>query len=283
MDNEAVNSEAPSTQLSEQDVNELYEKIQQPTSSANIPMTQEESYELSDGVKVNKDELLDYARQGYNYKQNPEQNLSDEYKQYAEVDTWAKQNPDQWKHILESYNKNNLTDNVENNYNENENVTEETNLQENISPELQPILSQINDISTKLRTIEGRFDLAKRQEEDDLLDQEITFIKDKYKDLDFKTPDDNGETLEHKVLKHAQDLGVNSFQVAFKDLMHDKLLERAKSKGMETIQKEIERKTKLGLLGESKKSVLKLGKTKSTRGKSYDDLLNEGLEELGLN
>lgn len=52
------------------------------------------------------------------------------------------------------------------------------------------------------------------------LEKEIKDVERAYKHLDFRTPDENGKSIEYKVLEHAQAWGIPSFKVAFKDWYH---------------------------------------------------------------
>lgn len=271
--------------LSDQEVNELYDNIQNPKTEEAPTQSEQDAYELAEGVKVGKDDLINYAKEGYTYKQTAEdfkkkqEEFNQTYSKYSEIDKWAQDNPEQWSYVLENYNKN-LTQNNNQNYNES-NKQNSPDLK-GVSPELKSYLDQINDINLKVKNLEGFWELDRRKKEDAALDEEINSIKEKYKFWDFSQKDEAGQTLEQKVLKHAAQIGVDRFEIAFRDLMHDKLIEKAREEGKEGVAKDLERKSKLGILGETKQSIFKVNESKNRKNKSYDELLREGLEDLGV-
>lgn len=250
-------------QISEQpsDVDALYESIYNPK-PVNEP-TQTDMFEI-DGQKFTKDQLLENTK---NWLSN--QDKLKEYEklaEYKEVDEYVKSNPDWWNNVQSSYkNKNNVAENKNNSDNEiNPN---------NLTPELKAIYNELTTLKHNLQITE----------EDKALDSEITKIKNSYKDVNFDFKDESGLTLEQQVLKHAGQIGTKSFDVAFKSFYFDKYLGKVEERGKEAVIKDLERKKKLGIISESKSSLVdKLSSSKTSKNSSYSDLANEALKELGL-
>jgi hypothetical protein len=71
---------------------------------------------------------------------------------------------------------------------------------------------------------------VKVQEEDKKLAGEVENIRKSFPNLDFDSPDEDGKTLEMKVLQHAVDNNLASFRVAFRDYYHDSLISRREKK-----------------------------------------------------
>jgi hypothetical protein len=91
-----------------------------------------------------------------------------------------------------------------------------------------------------------------------------------------------GETLELRVLKHARELGTQNFKTAFRDYFHDKLMEMAKTQALETAAKEKQELAKKGILGKTPTPTKGLNPASNFRQKSYDQLTQEALSELGI-
>ena len=276
MVDEAVSN---STELTDDQVTELYDKVNAPTNNE-IPMSAkpeqaaEEKYAIAEGLEVSKDDLMKYARSGHEYQTKMEQfqqqqtELEQSSSRYKEIDEFATGNPEWWDHVQKSYN-----DREQNN----DNIEPDAGL----SPELQAIQGQITEISKFIDAQKSEMEQKQRAEEDSHLESEITQVRDAHPNMDFTTTDETGKTLEQNVLTHAMQIGTSSFRAAFRDLMHERLIAKAAEQGKEALGKDLERKTKLGILGENSTSVLKKSKSYS-KDKSYDDLTQEALEELGI-
>jgi hypothetical protein len=281
MSEEATNT----TELTDEQVNELHDRIMSPKSndiqmeSANTPKT----WELAEGVSASEEDLLNYAKKGLEYDKNMQdwdkqksefQPLVDKYKQ---VDEFAIQNPDWWTHVQQAYQNRDQQEVAQQETQQETQQLEDANL----SPELQTMQNQLNEVVQFINSQKQEQITRQQKEEDSLLDAEINSVRESHPYMDFSTPDEKGFTLEQKVLKHAQEIGTGSFRAAFRDYAHDKLIAKAQEVGKENLGKTIEKQTKLGILGTSSKSETKM-KSSNPKGKSYDDLLKEGLEELGI-
>jgi hypothetical protein len=121
-----------------------------------------------------------------------------------------------------------------------------------------------------------------KQKEDAALDSEVSKIMEQHKDLDWTSADESGFTLEQRVLKHANDTGINSFRAAFRDYNHDQLLKLAELRARESAMLERQKVTKNGLLGQSPTPKKGLQTAENVKGKSYNNLVSEALNELGI-
>ena len=127
----------------------------------------------------------------------------------------------------------------------------------------------------------------KQQSEDQTLAKDIESIRKSFSNIDFDTPDENGKSLETKILEHAMGMGLDGskpghFRAAFRDYYHDQLVSLEREKGKELVSKEVQKRTKLGILGESPKPTKGLKVAENVRDKSYEDLVREAREELGI-
>lgn len=242
--------------------------------------TDAQQYEITVGGKVIKaslDNLKQWAQQGRDYAQKMQEfnsskealdtertKFQEHYSTYQKIDEYAQQNPDWWEHTQNAFNQANGTP------------------IESDNSDIAQLKNEINE----LREFKTKFEsdqVAKQQEaEDSALDQDIKSTKDTYKYMDWDSPDPNtGKTREDMVIEHGVKIGTDSFLIAFRDLYHNDLLSRAEAQGKETVQKDLQARTKLGLLSTSstpmKHEVVSTG---DVRNKSYDDIESEINEEL---
>lgn len=274
-----------STDLSDSDIDSLLQGNDTP--SRNIPMKSEpepqvQEYSFKHGdkeVKAPIDKILHWAQMGYDYPNKAkewnqtkaqleayskrEQELKEieqKWAPYKQVDEYAAKNPDWWAQVQEQY-KQKL-------------AGAESN------PEIQALKQEL----AELKKFRDEYSTEKKtqqvQEEDQKLSQEVESIRKQFSNLDFDTPDESGKSLEMKVLEHAMNNDIKSFRVAFRDFYHDHLLSKAREEGKELVSKEVQKRTKLGILGESPKPTKGLRNAENVKDKSYEALMREALEEL---
>jgi hypothetical protein len=234
-------------------------------------------------IVVNDADKYDtWARQGYDYsqkmsefksqqekwdaeRQQRDNEFKSSYNTYQEIDSFAKSNPDWWSHVQQSY------------------QTRETpqidpNLRQIIEPlqqELQGIKSFVNDYQAK--QIE-----AQAAEQDKALVTEISDLAKRFPEVNFATKDANGQSLELAVIKHANERGIPSFSAAFYDYYQPHLEKLYEGRGRSAVEKDVQTRTKQGFLGTSQDPKVGVQKPVNLRSKSYGDLTQEALRELGL-
>lgn len=261
------------------------------TSSRDIPMEapQEEvapapqEYSLKvkgQEIKAPLDKVIQWAQMGYDYnqsnaalkKQQEEwqkqvqekdkywSEIEQKWTPYKQVDEFATKNPDWWKTVEEQYKQKTAVD--ENN------------------PVLKVLDEKLKKYDEFITNLSAKEQSQKIEQEDKKLGSEIESIRKQYPNIDFDTPDAEGNSLEAKVLKHAIDNEIKSFKVAYRDYYHDHLLGKAKEEGKELVSKELQKRTKLGILGESPKPSKGLKVAAGVKNKSYNDLMQEALDEI---
>lgn len=226
--------------------------------------------------------IKQWASQGYDYAQKmaefnktqqefqaQQQQAKAYFDKYGPVEEFYSKNPDLWNHIVNQW--------------------QQSQAQQGLGDPNNPVMQKLSAYDEKLSQVE-KFIQSKqaeeaafiRQQEDQALDSEIKSIRETYADLDFSSPGADGKSLELKVLEHAHQNGIKSFKSAFRDYMHEELIKREYEKGKESVVKERQKQTKLGLLGKSPAPKNGLTQATDIKSKSYDQLLREGIEELGL-
>lgn len=214
-------------------------------------------------IKAPLSQILQHAQKGYDYAQkmealNKERQDLERLKDYEPIDEWVTANPDKWERLQAV-------------------IKAEQQGLVDLPPEIAQKLSKYDQFIEKLET-EQR--LKTEELENKELDAEIQSIREKYKDLDWTTPDSNGRTREDAVIAHAVEHGIKKFAIAFKDLYHDDLLKIQETKTLERYNAQKEAEKKKGLLPVNKGAPVKL-KAPEMKTNKYEDT-DSILAELGL-
>jgi hypothetical protein len=239
-------------------------------------------------VPTSVDQLRVWASQGHNYSQRAAElnkreasfkDLEGKYKPYAEVDDYATKNPEWWQHVQESYAK------------RGQEVPDQVN---QLPPELQaalkPFQEKLSQVDAFLqqqqqaREAEQQEALLKEQtRQDEALSTAIEEIRAKHPNIDLNARDESGETLEYRVLKHAAENGIGTFRAAFRDYLHDQLVESEKANAERAKLKAGEQEKRQGLLGRSPTpKKVPDDAPANVRGKSYEDITRDIHRELGI-
>lgn len=232
-------------------------------------------------IKAPIDRITQWASQGYDYAQKmaefkakhsefeqAQKQFEDRISPYRQIDEYAKQNPQWWDHVTQAWETR-------------ESMSQDPN--NPLAAELQRVQQQLKEVlEFKNQEIQKREEV-RIKDEDSKLESEIQSIREQFKDLDWATADAAGMDLEMRVLKHANETGIRNFRAAFRDLMHEDLVSKAEERAKENLVKERQKNTKLGLLGTSPTPKKALGQAQNIKSKSYDQILNEVYDDLGLN
>ena len=228
--------------------------------------------------------IKQWASQGYDYAQRmaefnrqqtefqtKSQRVQEYESRYKPVEEYIEKNPQWWEHVNSQWQ-----------------ALQGTQPGLGSDPN-NPVLQKLTAYEQKLSQIEQFIQSAqaeKRAEfeskENDARTKEIQSIRESYSDLEWNAPDEAGLNLELKVLKHAQAIGTNSFRAAFRDFFHDELTKRASEAAKESVVKERQKQTKLGLLGKSQSPKAGITAPSDIKNQSYEELIQEGLKELGI-
>ena len=248
-----------------------------PEAAAPTPV-QEYEYEFS-GRKIKEpiDMILKRAGMGYDYAQKMEafkreqatfkQGLEDKYKSYDKyktIDDYVQKDPEWWHHVEQSYQ---------------DRLSSEDPTVKRVKSMLDEELKPVRDLLSQKEQAEQQ---AKITEEDTRLTQDIKSIREKYADLDFDTPDADGKSLEAKVLAHGAANNYPTFTAAFRDFYHDQLEKMWESRGREAVGKEAQKRHKLGLSGTPQTPKQKSTDGYDVRGKSWNELLSDVLQQEGI-
>jgi len=277
--------------LSDEATDELVEQIESSRSSHDIPMETQaptvKEYELEVNgrkIKATEDKILKWAQMGYDapnkigelngklteweQKAKDAQELKEKY---GQVDEYIQQNPEWWEHVQNQYQQQIQSAQQQAQQAEaNDPVLAEVNA-------LKQELNELRDFKLQLETEKAHQERAK---EDEALSGEIQGVKQAWRDLPWDEPDEQGKTLEVKVLEHAHLNGIPNFKTAFKDFYFDNLLKMAENRAKTSVSKQIQTNSKLGLLGKSATPVKEVRPAVNTKSKSYSELAREAIDEL---
>jgi hypothetical protein len=275
-----------SGQVSEPSAEQILSEISSPSQTTEQVVTQErqqaekqeqDMFEYSAAgrvVKEPRDLVLKRASMGYDYAQKMEAfkkeqeafaaertRLDQEISPLKPILDYAKQNPEWEKHVRESWEKRE----------EFKNGTLET-----LDPVLREELGQVRNF---IKEYENERLNKQRESEDNKLIGSIQAVQKEFPDIDLKQADEQGRTLEYRVLDHANKNGINSFKAAFRDYMFDDIISRKAEAAKEALAKELASRTKSGLLGTTQAPIM--NGSVETKSKSWNDLTNMALKEIG--
>lgn len=222
-----------------------------------------------------------WLQQGYDYSQNTAalkkeretwENERKAWDPYKRIDEYAKQNPDWWAQVEQAYQARTQGQAGANGH-------------APANPDLQALKGELQELKEFKTTFETQQQQAREQAEDSALDKEVQSIREQFKDLDWATQGEGGLTLEQRVIKHGMEMGLDGskpghFRAAFRDYNHDHLVKLAKESGLASQTKEIQKRTRLGIIGTSPTPKKGITPAEGIKNKSYNDLMREGLEEL---
>lgn len=222
-------------------------------------------------IKAPIEHLTQWAQQGYDYNQrnaafkqqlaefeNKQADFNNRYAHYEQIDAWAKANPDQWSNVLNGYQQLSA---------------------DPTDQRLQALQQELADLKAFKSDLLTERQLAQQQEADKKLNSEVDTLRQQYSALDWDRPDAYGQTLEMRVLAHAQNNGINSFKAAFLDLNADAITAMAKANAIEEYKRQHSEKIKQGM-AESTRSIKSIGEVDNYRQKSWAQIEAEAVAAL---
>lgn len=149
-------------------------------------------------------------------------------------------------------------------------------------PLIQTLASRVEELSGFVTSQKEREAIQARAQEDEALDLEIREYRDKYPTFEWDKVDDQGQSLEKRILNHAIEHNIQSFRAAANDFLLDEHLKRAQGSAKENVGKQIQKATKLGLGPVTKTPTLKLKSVENVASKTWEDVYREALEATGI-
>jgi hypothetical protein len=193
------------------------------------------------------------------------QEMEQRWKQF---DDYAKQNPAWMEHVNKSW-------------------QERENL--NVDPS-DPLAQRFSTYDNKIGTVEskvdqllGHFQKQEQAKQDQEYMGQVESVKKAYPDIDFAAADEQGRSLEYRILEHASKKNITSagFETAFRDYYHDKLITLERAKAKEEAVKELQDQRKKGILGKSQAPQKTFSPADVSRMTS-DDIRNAALNDASI-
>lgn len=169
------------------------------------------------------------------------QQFEQQWTPYKEIDEYARSNPDWWAHVDQSYQQRS----------QQQQQAVPPEVQRYLDQKLEPIAKDLPLMKEFLQEQQTLKLEKQRADEDAQLNQSMKSLQEKYSGLDFATTDESGLSLEARVLNHAVTNGFPTFRAAFLDYYSDQLEMQAEARGREAMQKEAEKRRKIGLLDDN--------------------------------
>lgn len=221
-----------------------------------------------------------WAQQGYDYSQkmaafNAERaQFEQTASTYKTVDDYARQHPEWWAHVQSAWKTR-------------EESREQGRSDASLSPEVRQKLQEFDELKKEVLPVisELKQDREKQrvEKEDTELSDQMKSIREKYSNLDWASVDERGQSkLERQVLEHAVKEGIKSYRVAFHDYHHEHLTKLHEERGKEQVTKDLQKRAKLGIIGESPTPTKAMRPAESVKNKSYNDIEREIREEYGI-
>ena len=217
-----------------------------------------------------------WAQQGYDYSQKMaafnEQKAQFEKQAatYRTIDEYAKSNPEWWAHVEQAW------------------KTREQSREQGRSDETLPTwakqkLQELDQIKPFIDELKQDREKQRIEMEDSQLAEEMKSIREKYPNLDWASADERGQSkLERQVLEHAVREGIKSYRTAFRDYYHENLVKLEQERGKEQVTKDLQKRAKLGIIGESPTPTKAMKPAEGVKNKSYESLLDEVKAEFGI-
>jgi hypothetical protein len=227
-------------------------------------------------TKFDDPKLKGWVSQGYDYAQRMQEFTSQQKEfegrqkavgeietKFKDINDWATANPDKWNSLFDTWKKSQES---------------ATAPQVQLPPEITQKLEKYDQFIQKLE-LKEQTEIVQR--EDSELDAEIKSVREQYPHLDFDAPTHDGKSLEFKVVEYGASKGIKSFADAFYAFNHKNLFKLAEEKGKETVSKDIQKKTKLGLLGKTPIPTKTMSRP-DVSNQSYEDILADIKREYNV-
>ena len=215
------------------------------------------SWNGKDIVPDSRDKVLTWASQGYNYSQRMGElnkthaqrmaeaearaqkaaELEKKYSPFATVNEYAEKNPAWWAHVQQAFEQRQAQD---------------KGIDPNLAQVLNPLQQKLSELESSLQQRqqleEQQKQAAQMQQEDQALDAEIGEIRKQYPNIDLSAFDQQtGLTLEQRICKHGVENGIQSFRAAFRDYLHDQLVNQHSAETKKQQVKAVQAQTKAGI------------------------------------
>lgn len=250
----------------------------QPPAAAPAPVDEFEFTVGGKQIKAPKDKVITWAQLGYgaNHKINELNKQLNEWKtkesryseldqKYGEIDKYVRENPQFWDHVTNSW----------------KSKQQLMNEQENpMAPVIQSLQDKLSELDSFKQSVIQEREQQKLKSEDEQYSKALGLLKESHPQIDFDTPDAEGKSLEYRIIDYAIENKIGNLRTAFRDFYHDELVKMEAEKAKESVIKDRKMMAKKGIVGMSTTPTQNI--SDDVKGKSYNQLADEALAELGI-
>lgn len=226
-------------------------------------------------IKAGEQDVLKWASQGYDYSQKMAQfnqeraQFEQTYKPYQEIDNFARQNPEWWAHVEQTYAQ--------------RAQIQQQNMLQKLPDEVRPVFEGILKENQEIKQFVSEFQREKQEAQAREADQQllglISNLQSKH-GIDFNSRDEAGQTLEYRVLEFAREKGINDFEIAFNAYYQPHWEKHYTMRAKEQAVKEMQARRESGLLGKAPAPVSHAAPSRPAR--NYEEAMQFAKQELGL-
>jgi hypothetical protein len=237
-------------------------------------------------------EALNRASQGYDYAQlmaefkgkepGYQKQIEERDQKLQALQRWQdyhdyiQKNPAWGKHVEDMWNNREQYSNP--NLDPNDPITKE------IAGIKQALANFSNQFGEKFSKYDNLVTEQEHKKDDIAFENEVSTVKQNFKDVDFDTKDESGKSTRTYVLEHMVRAKIPSFRTAFLDLYHDQLVEMREKALQEKQAKEVQKRTKQGIIDvKSTPNGRDKSPPSNLASKSWDQVLEMALNDIGAN
>lgn len=264
--------------------------VQQQQMQQQLPSWNGQEYALKfrgrDIVPESKDKLLNWAQLGYSYDKR-----AADLKAREEQIAQQQQAHEQYERLAQAFEANPaFKQQILNLYYQSLNGQQQGQQQQQLSQDGQqgqqaqqtPDMAQFAPYLSKIEQIEQQVQAWQSKQADDSLNSEVNSLKEKYPDVDWETPDENGVTLLQDVMQDAFKHGGLPLEYAFRNKHWDTAMENAKANALKAQQEQIIAQKKKGIVAGAPRPAQPVQKQPvNPRDLSYDAIARQALSAVG--
>jgi hypothetical protein len=232
-------------------------------------------------VPDSRDKITQWMSQGFNYAQRAgelnkqkaewEKKFSDYesrlqgYTKYDQVNAYAQQNPQWWQHVETQWN-----------------AAQQPQIDPNVQQAIKPLQDELGGIKEFVSQWQAEKNEQVAKQADQALESEVGEIRKQYPNIDLTSRDESGKPLELRVWEHGAEIGTTSFRAAFRTICSTSSRSLALPKRRRRLRAKARFRPKRGIIGQSPTPQRKPELSPYRKGKSWDNLAQEALAELGI-
>lgn len=232
--------------------------------------------------------VKNFAQQAYSYSEDNrtlkseresfeserQQHLA-EMEEIRRIDAYARENPQWLSHWQQAYQ-------AAQQQQQQQPYQGQSDFSNPLQPVVQTLQQQVAELQSHFASHKEQAQTEAESRATKQLDEKISAYREEHPYFDWNTPDDNGQTLEDRVIQYAADNNIGRFNVAADSMLMQQIIDKRVELAKADTAKQIQKQHKLGrgqITDKSQKDAI-VGKHR--KGMRYDDVMGEVYKELGI-